>query len=230
MKCIVLKKRSIIIVFSIIVTASIVMTLFSSLDAKPVMSAAYNMPITGIKTDDKQVALSINVYENTDIDSILELLGDTKATFFVSEAFDNLRGVKVSQIASLGHDVGILEDNMRGKTRKEINDRLAERVERLSFLAGKPCDLIRFNNNGFDSGCIDAVFSLGLYPVQWSTDDSVGSYSQGDIILVSEENKAGEFIKKLTADGFRIETVDGIILKRNYTIDSGGEQRLLITE
>lgn len=206
-----------------------VVTLNISFDNGTVMSLPYRDPITGIMTDERKTAFSVNVYENTDIDYLLEALGDTKVTFFVSEAFENLRGVKVTLIASLGHEIGILEDGMRGKTRKEVNDRLAERVERISFLTGKPCELVRFNNNSFDTNCVDAVFRLGLYPVQWATDDTAESFSPGDIILVTGESDIEEFIHKITADGYTLSTVGGMIIKRNYVIDLGGEQRAVAT-
>lgn len=212
-------------VFYILLGMLVISTLTISFGVKAVMSSPYRDPITGIKTQDRKVALSVNVYENTDIDYLLEAFGDAKVTFFVSEAFESLRGVKVSQIAALGHEVGILEDGMRGKTRKEVNDRLAERVERISFLTGKPCDLVRFNNNSFDDNCVDAVFTLGLYPVQWATDDTAENFSSGDIILVTGESEVEGFIKKITADGYELSTVGGIILRNNYVIDLGGEQR-----
>lgn len=223
------KKMQRYYIFYILLILFIVSVLTFSGEVKAVISSVHRDPITGIMTDEQKIALSVNVYGNTEIDYLLEAFGDTKATFFVSEAFENLNGVKVSQIASMGHEVGILEDDMRGKTKKEINDRLAERVERLSFLTGKHCGLVRFNNNSFDTNCVDAVFRLGLYPVQWATDDTAENFSSGDIILVTGESKINGLIKGLTADGYRILTVGGIIIKNNYVIDLGGEQRALAT-
>lgn len=218
------KKRNMILTFNIILSALVIFTFSFSFGVKSVMSSVHKSPVTSVKTEENEVALSVNVYENTDIDSVIEALGDTKVTFFISEAFESLRGVKVSQIVSLGHNVGILEDGLMGKTGKEISDRLAERIERLSFLTGKNCDLVRFNNNSFDRNCIETVFTLGLYPVQWSTDDTAEYFSAGDIILITGESEIDAFIEKLTADGFETSTVDGMILKRNYRIDFGGEQ------
>lgn len=223
------KKMQRYYIFYILLILFIVSVMTFSGEVKAVISSVHRDPITGIMTDEPKIALSVNVYGNTEIDYLLEAFGDTKATFFVSEAFENLNGVKVSQIASMGHEVGILEDDMRGKTKKEINDRLAERVERLSFLTGKHCGLVRFNNNSFDTNCVDAVFRLGLYPVQWATDDTAENFSSGDIILVTGESKINGLIKGLTADGYRILTVGGIIIKNNYVIDLGGEQRALVT-
>lgn len=224
MKFLVIKKRNIIFTFSIFFVTLIVFSLFSAVDVTSVMSAIHRDPITSVETEENKVALSVNVYENTDVDFLLEAFGGTNATFFVSEAFQELHAQKVREITAHGHTVGILEDNMRDKTRKEINDRIAARIERLSFLTGNNTDLVRFNNNSFDTNCIDAIFSLGLYPVQWSTDDTAENFSSGDIILITGESEVAEFIQKITADGFETSTVDGMILRRNYIVDLGGTQ------
>lgn len=230
MKYIVLKKRNIVLICNVILTVFVIFMLSFSFGVKSVMTTVHHVPVTGVKIQENKVALSVNVYENTDVDSIVEALGDTRATFFVSEAFENLRGVKVSQLVSLGYNVGVLEDGLMGKTGKEISDRLAERIERQSFLTGKNCDLVRFNNNSFDRNCIETVFTLGLYPVQWATDDTAEYFSAGDIILITGESEIDAFIEKLTADGFETSTVDGMILKRNYRIDFGGEQSSVGTD
>lgn len=224
MKFLVLKKRNIIPVFSIILAGLIALSVFSSVGVKSVMSAIHRVPITSVEIEENKVALSVNVYENTNVDFLLEAFGETKATFFVSEAFQELYAQKVREITAHGHTVGILEDDIRGKTRKEINDRIASRIERLSFLTGKNTDLVRFNNNSYDANCVDAIFSLGLYPVQWKTDDTAENFSSGDIILVTGESEVAEFIKKITADGFETLTVDGMLLKHNYIVDLSGTQ------
>ncbi len=221
---IMLKKRNILAVMIILIATIVTPTLFFTPGIKAVMSTLRQDPITSVSTEEEKVALSINVRKNTDIDYYLDILGETKATFFISEDFEVSNGEKVIEIARLGHDIGLLEDNLKGKTRKEINDRLAQRIERIAFLTKKNCDLVRFDNNSFDSNCVDAVFSLGLYPVQWSTDDTAENFSSGDIILVTGESEINDFIKKTTADGYEITTVDAMILRKNYVIDLGGEQ------
>lgn len=219
-----LKKRNVLAVMIILIATIVTPTLFFSPGIKAVMSTLRMDPITSVSTKENKVALSINVRENTDVDYFLELLGETKVTFFISEDFEISNTVKVIEIAKLGHDIGLLEDNLKGKTRKEINDRLAQRIERIAFLTKKNCDLVRFDNNSFDPKCVEAVFSVGLYPVQWSTDDTAENFSRGDIILVTGESETKDFIKKITADGYEITTVDRMILKNHYVIDLGGEQ------
>lgn len=224
MKCIIVRKRSFVLVINIILAVLVVSALSLSDAVKSVMADIHRNPITSFETDENKICLSVNVYENTDIDRLLKAFGKAKATFFVSEAFQELYGEKVTEIAARGHTVGILEDGMKNKTRNEIYDRLAQRIERLSFLTGVNADLVRFNNNSFDTNCVDAVFSLGLFAVQWATDDTAEYFSEGDIILVTGESDVENFIKKTAVDGFEAVTVDELILRHNYKIDLSGMQ------
>lgn len=214
----VLKKRNIIIAFSFLLTVTFFITTICFIAVKSVTASVHKMPVTNVKTEENKVALSVNVYENTDIDTVLTALGDAKATFFISEEFEFLHGDMVRQLISDGHTVGILEVKLTDKTDNEINDRMAERIEKLSFLTGKNCQLVRFNNDGFDRRCINAVSALGLHTVQWSTDDTTENIQSGDIILITGESEIKDFIKKITNDGFKTTTVDGLIFKNNNSI------------
>lgn len=207
----VFKKRNIITVFSILLTVTFLITTFCFVAVKSVTASVHKMPVTSVKTEENKVALSVNVYENTDIDAVLEALNDTKATFFISEEFEFLHGDKVKQLIADGHTIGILEDKLTDKTDREINDRMAERIEKISYLTGKNCQLVRFKSDSYDTESIKAVYSLGLYPVQWSTDDTTENVAPGDIILITGESEVKDFIKKITDDGFETTTVDGLI-------------------
>lgn len=214
----VLKKRNIITAFSILLTIIFLITTFGLSAAESATVLVHKMPVTRVRTKENKVALSVNVYENADIDTVLTELGDTKATFFISEEFEFLHGDKVRQLISDGHTVGILEEKLTDKTDNEINDRMAERIEKLSFLTGKNCQLVRFKNDGFDRRCINTVSALGLHTVQWSTDDTTENVQSGDIILITGESDIKDFIKKITDDGFKTTTVDGLIFKNNNSI------------
>lgn len=207
----VLKKRNIITAFSILLTIVLLITTFGLSAAESATVLVNKMSVTRVRTKENKVALSVNVYENTDIDAVLTALGDAKATFFISEEFEFLHGDKVRQLISDGHTVGILEVKLTDKTDNEINDRMAERIEKLSFLTGKNCQLVRFNKDAFDRKCINAVSALGLHTVQWSTDDTTENVQSGDIILITGESEIKDFIKKITDDGFKTTTVDGLI-------------------
>lgn len=214
----VLKKRNIITAFSILLTIIFLITTFGLSAAESATVLVNKMPVTRVKTKENKVALSVNVYENTDIDAVLTALGDAKATFFISEEFEFLHGDMVRQLISDGHTVGILEVKLTDKTDNKINDRMAERIEKLSFLTGKNCQLVRFNNDGFDRKCINAVSAIGLHTVQWSTDDTTENVQSGDIILITGESEIKDFIKKIIDDGFKTTTVDGLIFKNNNSI------------
>ena len=206
MKCVVLKKYSVIMSFGILITVLLLI-----LPTGSVVNSININPMTRITTNEQKVALSVNVYKDTDVDSVLNALNDTKATFFISEAFELQNGDKVKEIILHGHTIGILEEYIEGITSIEISDRLAERIEKLSYLTGKNCKLVRFMKNSYDKNCLKTVFSLGLITVQWSADDTSDFLESGDIVLLTGEGDMSEFIKKIIADGFETETVDGLI-------------------
>ena len=202
-----LKKHNIIPVIMIILCLT---AAFLPASVGAVMGTIRTVPITKLRSD--KLALTVNVYENTDIDTLAAALGENKVTFFISEEFSDLHADKVKWLALSGHGIGILEKDLSSLSQKEINDRLAERIEQLAFLTGKNTDLVRFDNINPDTYSIGAVFSLGLFAVQWSADESKKHFSAGDIILVTEKADITSVLKKITADGYETIAVSGKLL------------------
>lgn len=211
LKLYLLKKRNIILALCVLMSAVILITTTLLTAIKPAVATIYERPVMRVETQEKKLALSVNVDEKTDVEFLLSAFGENKATFFISEEFENRYGDKVKSIIAQGHTVGILEEDLDGMSIKEIRDRLAERIEKLSFLIGKNCELVRADSNRFDAQSVRTVFSLGLYPVQWSTDDTTEHFSAGDIVLITCESDVAAFVQKITADGYVTTTVDGLI-------------------
>ena len=162
-------------------------------------------------TDEIEVALTVNVYENTDIDSLLLMLGDIKVTFFICEEFEMLHGDKLIKLTGYGHDIGLLENNFENKPIREINDHLAERIENIAFLSGQNCQCIRFEDNASLSSSITAVNRLRLSVVQWSATEADKAYSMGDIILVEGCGNISGTVDKLIYGGYKIVNVESLI-------------------
>ncbi len=202
-----LKKHNIIPVIMIILCLT---AAFLPASVGAVMGTIRTVPITKLRSD--KLALTVNVYENTDIDTLAAALGENKVTFFISEEFSDLHADKVKWLALSGYGIGILEKDFASLSQKEINDRLAERIEQLAFLTGKNTDLVRFDNINPDTYSIGAVFSLGLFAVQWSADESKKHFSAGDIILLTEKADITSVLKKITADGYETIAVSGKLL------------------
>ncbi len=203
-----LKKRNTISVIMIILCLTAV---FLPASAGAVMNTMRTVPITKLRSD--KLALTVNVYENTDIDALTAALGEKKATFFISEEFSDLHADKVRGLAVSGHGIGILEKDLSSLSQKELNDRLAERIEQLAFLSGRNTDLVRFDNIDPDGYSIGAVLRLGLYAVQWSADESQKHFSAGDIILLTDKADITSVLKKITADGYETIAVSGKLLR-----------------
>ena len=169
--------------------------------------------ITAYSADEEkiEVALTINVYENTDVDSLLLMLSDIKATFFISEEFENLHGDKLIKLADYGHDIGLLENDFENKSIREINDHLAKRIENLAFLSGQNCQCVRFKDNIYSAKSIMAVNDLHLTAVQWSATEADKIYSMGDIILVEDCRLISEAVDTLSYCDYKVVDIESLI-------------------
>ncbi len=216
-------KKSQIMLFAVMALCLLI-SVFLSRSITQVMAAKRDVPITSVETDKMKISLTANVYENTNIEKLLDKCKLTEVTFFISEEVQNSYPEKVLLILSCGQSIGILEDNMSEKSIREINDRIAMRIETLAHLSGKNIELIRFDENRYDGNCIKAVYRLGLFPVQWSTDDTAECFSKGDIILISGESDTENFIKKTTADGYESVSLDELLIKERFKVDFRGIQ------
>lgn len=209
MRCIIIKKGRNFTVFNIIISLTVAVLLGFTVIAAERNRETGAMAVTSVNNVDSKVALTVNVYEYTDIEAYLELFRKEKATFFISEAFQEICPEKVVKILESGHSIGILENDIN-ISKNELYDRLATRIERMARITGKNTDLIRVDEEDCEESVIKNIYSIGLIPVQWSEDDA--DFSQGDIVLIKDIRTAEEAIKKSAADGLEVVTVDELIL------------------
>lgn len=209
MRCIIIKKGRNFTVFNIIISLTVAVLLGFTVIAAERNRETGAMAVTSVNTEDYKVALTVNVYEYTDVEAYLELFRKEKATFFISEDFQEICPEKVKLIIEKGHSIGILEKDVKA-SKNELYDRLAIRIERMARITGKNTDLIRVDEEDCEESVIKNIYSIGLIPVQWSEDDA--DFSQGDIVLIKDIRTAEEAIKKSAADGLEVVTVDELIL------------------
>ncbi len=188
------------------------------------MASKRDIPIVSVETQKNEIALTANVYADTDTDYLLNACKGTKVTFFISEEVQELCPEKVLKILSSGHTVGLLLGDVKGKSKEEIYDLLAQRIETFAHLTGKNTELVRFDENRYDANAVKAVYYLGLEAVQWATDDTAEYFSKGDIILLTGESDLVNFIKKTAAEGFVSVSLDELIIKESYKVDLRGVQ------
>ncbi len=223
MRCIVMKKTQVFLILNIILLSLLIYFSFSFATTFVMASKNY-VPITGVEIEDNRIALTVNVYEDTDIESFIENSGKTPITFFISEAFESRYPERVKHITDSGHTIGILLQSMKNKTRQEVYDTVAQRIESLVHITGENTNLVRFDYNEYDNNCVKAVFSIGLFGVQWAADDSSDYFSAGDIILLTGERNIEEFTGEIITDGFEAVKVGELLLKDDYKIDLRGVQ------
>lgn len=195
-------------VFNVIIALTVAVSLGITVIAVGINEGERPVPITSVSSTKDEVALTVNVYEYTDVDAYLEIFKKAKVTFFISEEFQETCPEKVKLIIEKGHSIGILEKKLN-VSKNELYDRLAARIERLARLTDRNTGLIRIDEDNCDETVIGNIYSIGLLPVQWSKDDD--DFSRGDIILIADIKMAEEAIKKSAADGIETVTVDELI-------------------
>lgn len=215
------EKRTAVLAVAVILI--LIVADFSSRTAiKDAMAARTHVPITCVESEKCDVALTYTLSLNSDVDAITDSLGETKATFFIEPDVLEKKPEDVKKIAENGHEIGIARNDLKKNTQQEIYDKLAGMTEQTAHITGVNTNLVRFGLNLYDSNAVKAVFSVDLYPIQWSTDGTVGNYSAGDIILVTDDTDVKALIEKLKADGFNTVTVGELLVKGSYKIDIGG--------
>lgn len=209
MRSIIIRKSSFFTVLYIIIALTVAVLLGFTVTAVKRNRETEAMAVTSVSIADGKVALTVNVYEYTDVEAYLEAFKKAKVTFFLSEEFQEACPEKVMKITERGHSIGILEKEA-DVSKIELYDRLATRIERMARITGKNIDLIRLDEEDCDENVIRNINSIGLVPVQWSEDDE--NFSKGDIVLIKDIATAEEAIKKSAADGLETVTVDELIV------------------
>ena len=194
-------------IFNVIIALTVAVSLGITVIAVGINEGDRTVPITSVSSTKDEVALTVNVYEYTDVDAYLEIFKNAKATFFISEEFQETCPEKVMQIIESGHSIGILEKKLN-VSKNELYDRLAARIERMARLTDRNIDFIRIDKD-CDEDIIKNIYAIGLLPVQWSEDDD--DFSRGDIVLITDIKTAEEAKKKSAADGIEAVTVDELI-------------------
>ena len=207
------------------------------------------LPIYSVKTEKKEVALTINcAWNDTDIEKILETLktNNVKATFFLVGDWVDKYPEAVKKISESGNEIG-----SHSNTHAHVNQlsyeknvkEIKESIEKIKKITGKNVSLYRPPYGEYNNTVIRAANENGYIPIQWSLDtlDYTGlkgnemwnrikdKIQSGDIILMHNgtEHTAESLdtiIKNIKEKGFNLSTVSELIYKENYYIDVTGKQ------
>lgn len=190
---------------------------------KTVMASQRNIPILCVQTPAGKVALTYNINSVESVDKILKATQGERVTFFAdSNTFMN-HPSEIKKITDSGNEIALLERNLKGKTKSEIYDRIACEIEITGRELAKSIEVFRFDNNLYDNNTVKAVFSLGLYPVQWSATGKENNFSAGDIILITDDTDIKKLLNSIKKDGCETATVSEILIKNEYKVDINGE-------
>ncbi|MBP9988984.1 MAG: hypothetical protein KBT46_05740 [Ruminococcus sp.] len=217
-------KKNIFVSLLLIVAVIISIFVPIGVNASPAMAGRHDVPILTVETNVKCVAITMNLEAYINMAKLREVLGNEKITFFASRYFEENYFMDLIRLKKDGHSIGILDKDSKGKTKFEVYDLLADRIENYSYLTGSGTELVRFK--GYDSICVKSTLDVGLFPVQWSCDDTAEYFTNGNIILVYDIEGLIKMMKLLKNDGFTLVTVDELIYKENFSISLNGTQIL----
>ena len=195
------------------------------------------LPIYKVKTENKNISLTMNCAWNADdIDKIIEVLDKTevKITFFVVGDWVDKYPEAVKKIPHVNNLS--LEENI---------SEIKESSEKIEKITGQKPDLYRAPYGEYNNTVIQSATDSGYFPIQWSLDTLDytgltgeemwkrldGKLNNGDIILMHNgtEHTADSLemlINNIKNRGFNIVKVSDLIYKSNYSIDLNGTQIL----
>ena len=212
-------------------------------------AAARQLPIHGVKREQRAVALTFNVLPEEETGALVDLLAryDTAATFFVDGGWADLHPEAVLALHQAGHEVMNHSDALpryNQLTAEEILEDLTRCGDKLEAITGQRPALARCPYGAYDDHVIAAIRSAGLEPIQWSVDSGDRTASSADEICerVAAETEPGAILlfhnagpctlealptvlEFLLSDGYQVLPVSQLLLQGDCVVDSSGWQQ-----
>ena len=207
------------------------------------------LPIYSVDRQDKAVAITFDAAWGTEhTDEILRCLAEknAKATFFLVEFWTKKYPDYVKKIAEAGHAIGThsaTHGYMSKQSEEVIRKELSTSSAAIREITGSPVTLFRAPYGDYNDRLIRTARDMGLYTVQWDVDSldwkdlSAGEIAKrvvpkvknGSIILCHNNGKHTAealpiVLSALQNAGYRFVTVEELIYKDNYEIDTNGRQ------
>ena len=221
-----------------------------SKSAEVAANADHELPVYSVETDEKKVAVTFDTaWGDEDIDDVLNALGaaDCRATFFLTGEWIDKYPESAQKIFSAGHEIANHTDKHKHLTKLSDDDVLSEAMlcnVKINSVTGGANTLLRAPYGEYNKRVLRLLKANGFYVIQWSLDslDYKGlsaaemdarilpKLTPGDIILfhTGTKNTAAYLpgiLAKIKEQGYSFSTVDNMILKENYIIDSSGRQK-----
>lgn len=253
MKYIYLKKRMLITVLILILSAVLLMVSLSQGGAYAVFygQTLRRLPIYRVAKAEKIIALSFDAAYGADkTEGIMKLLKEynCEATFFLVGFWIENNPEMTKKIADNGFEIGThsnTHSHMSKFNKAQCEEDLRQSILKLQNIAGITPKLFRAPYGEYDNELIEAAESLDLKTIQWDVDSLdwmdkttkqitsrvLDRVKEGSIILF--HNNADHVLdvlpivlERLKMRGYKCVNLSELIYFENYTIDSKGEQRL----
>lgn len=243
MKCIIITKKQLVVICSVIVSLAVVLSVSAAANTKL-------CPIYRVQTEQKLVALTFDAaWGNQDTETLCKILKENgaTATFFLVGQWVDKYPESVKQIDDYGYEIGNHSNThpyFSKISKNEIVNEVTACNEKISALTGKTPSVFRMPYGDYNNTAISTVGELNMYSVQWTCDskdwmknatadsivqNALKKLQPGSIILFHNAatytpQALPEVIKRLKAEGYTFCTVSQLIYKDNYTINHAGEQ------
>ncbi len=244
-----IKKKNIAIVVAVIAVIVTLSSILGSTSLATAIASSRKIPIYEVETEQKQVALTFDASWGADKTSeIMDILDeyDMKATFFLVGFWIDEYGELVSEINERGFLIGNHSTNHKDMVKineAEVLDEITKTSAKIEQIAGYKPAYFRAPYGSYDNKLISAVEQNGMQCIQWSVDsldwkgisgkeiaeNVLNKVDNGDIILC--HNNSDHILEALPLiliglknKGITSVSMDNMVLKENYSIDSSGTQ------
>jgi len=207
------------------------------------------VPIYGVQTEEKKVALTFDAAWGADKTSkIVEILkeNDVGGTFFLVGFWSEKYADKIKEIDEAGITIGTHSNThpkMSTLSEAQIRKELTISSELIEKVTNKKVKYFRPPFGDYNDTLISTASSLGLKTIQWTVDtlDWKGisaneilsrvkkDVSNGSIILMHNNSDniveaLPLIISYLKSEGYKMVNIDELVYDDNYTINNNGLQ------
>ncbi len=247
LKLMLLRKRKIISLLSMIVAVIIIFSVVNSPLAITASKTDRKLPVYCVKRDDKAVSLTFDAaWGNEDTQQLIDILGkyNVRATFFVVGQWVDKYPESVKALHDAGHEVMTHSDDhahFNSLSTEQIVSNINNSCDKIEKVTGVRPTLFRCPYGEYNDNVISTLDSMGIHTIQWDVDSLdwkdlsatdinervCKAVQSGSIVLFHNAAKhtpeaLPSIIEYLLAQGYKIVPVSEILLEGEYDIDHTG--------
>lgn len=254
MRYVLLTKRTIFVVLTLLLSAALVISGVSNryTAAQTAKTQERKIPVYCVNTNEKKIAVTFDAaWGAEDTDELLSILQEynAKATVFVVGDWARKYPDAVRAFFDAGHTIGNHSDSHKAYSKLSLAEIQADvqacNAEIEKIIGEKP-RLLRAPSGDYSNDTLTAAEGLSMQTVQWSVDSldwqglsveemvtrATGAVENGSILLFHNDVKntpeaLRQILKSLSQKGYQFVTVEELLYWDNYRIDSTGKQHKL---